>query len=94
MVKELARPTRRGEVLTDVQALIEEAGYGANARGDRLSEMAGLSRVYLWQIARGDRTPSAEQRGRLVRACQALIEERRARGELRDISPPESNNPF
>lgn len=69
MPRELGPLPMEGEPLTETQALMEQAGFGPDARSfDRLSKMADLARTFLWQIAQGRSLPSDEQRERLVSA--------------------------
>ena len=93
MVKELPSAAKEGEVLTDLQGLMAEAGIRIDAESygesfSRLSKMSGLARIFLFQINRGTSEPNLEQRERLETALQQLIEERKARGELKEIDRP------
>lgn len=96
MVKELPSAAKEGEILTDVQGLMAKAGFTPDTRGmlSKLSEMSGLARVFIWQISRGRSEPNPEQKEKLVEALQQLIEERKARGELKDIVPPPEDSRF
>lgn len=85
MGKELERSPIRGEVLSEEQALIAQAGGTDSETLNKLSQRASLARTFIWQIAEGRSGLSAEQKERLVSACNTLIEERKERGELREI---------
>ena len=76
------------QALSSWQATLEQVGFtdsGDSRVLQFLSEHAGLTKTFVWQILCGSGRPNADQAKRILQACQPLIEASKGKGTIKEI---------